>query len=74
MTGSTEWGVLRLGPENTMVGAHNLSKEPPIKRAGFGIGRESFANIQQYVDWEFRFVPGMTGAAAPSGTAPPRAP
>ena len=71
VTGSPEWGVLRVGER--IVGVHSLSEKAPIKQAGFGRGQEHFADRTSYREWVFAAsVPGLTPNVIPlPGDVPP---
>ncbi len=64
MTGSTEWGLVKLG--DRVAGIHSLSKDKPIKSAG--LDRPGFAEAQSYEDWKFVFADPLNRKAdtAPS--------
>jgi type II secretory pathway pseudopilin PulG len=55
ITGSTEWGVLRLGER--VAGVYSLSETAPVKRAGFAPGYEQFGDQAAYRDWVFAVSP-----------------
>jgi type II secretory pathway pseudopilin PulG len=61
MTGKPEWGIVR-APDGGILGVYSLSREVPIRRAGFGTPYEDFASAASYQDWRFVYVaPGSTG-------------
>ena len=55
MTGKPEWGVVR-APDGGIMGVYSLSREVPIKRAGFGAPYDDFASASSYQDWRFVYV------------------
>jgi len=59
MTGSTEWGLVRLG--DRIAGIHSLSKDQPIKSAG--LDRPGFAEAKSYEDWKFVFADALKKTA-----------
>jgi type II secretory pathway pseudopilin PulG len=66
MTGKAEWALLR-APDGGIIGVHSLSKEKPIKIAGFTGFNVQFADAAAYQDWKFAYLPadarGMAMAA-----------
>jgi type II secretory pathway pseudopilin PulG len=70
ITGSSEWGEVRMG--DRLVGVYSKSEAAPIKRAGFAPAYDSFKDKESYQDWAFVFtVPGRASvlptAAVPIG-------
>jgi type II secretory pathway pseudopilin PulG len=51
LTGSSEWGALRVGER--IAGVYSLSDKEPIKQAGFAPGYEKFNGKTVYRDWVF---------------------
>jgi hypothetical protein len=51
ITGSQEWGVLRVGQR--IAGVYSLSDKQPIKQAGFGPDDQQFNNKATYREWVF---------------------
>lgn len=51
ITRKKEWGVLRLG--GRIAGVYSLSKEAPIKTAGFSLTEASFQGRSKYSEWVF---------------------
>lgn len=49
MTGSTEWGLEKLG--DRVIGVYSLSTAKPVKSAGFD--RQGFEDAESYADWKF---------------------
>lgn len=49
MTGSTEWGLVKVA--DRIVGVHSLSTAKPIKTAGFD--QRDFEGAETYEDWKF---------------------
>lgn len=73
LTGSTEWGLLRVG--DRIIGVYSLSDKAPIKKANFPAIYQQFTEATSYRDWIFAFqIPrgGRVPAARPpaSGAAP----
>jgi type II secretory pathway pseudopilin PulG len=62
LTGSGEWGLVR-GPDGGIQGVYSLSKERPLKSAGFRAQDRELAGASSYTDWKFLHTP--------QGTAPP---
>lgn len=77
ITGSTEWGTLRVA--DRIAGVYSLSGKAPVKQAGFGHVYEHFNGRSAYADWVFAAsVPGLPIGLAPTpagipagGIAPP---
>lgn len=65
MTGSPEWGLLKLG--DWIVGVHSRSPGTPIKRAGFKPEDAGFEDSAAYSNWRFVYAPA--GRPAPAGAA-----
>jgi type II secretory pathway pseudopilin PulG len=69
ITGSTEWGALRIG--DRIAGVYSLSDREPIKKARFPQGYQQFADKTTYSDWVFVVaIPGR-GAASPTPSSTP---
>jgi type II secretory pathway pseudopilin PulG len=51
VTGSGEWGVLRVGER--IAGVHSLSDKEPVKQAGFAPGYDKFNGKTAYSGWVF---------------------
>jgi type II secretory pathway pseudopilin PulG len=64
ITGAGEWGTAR-DEAGGITGVYSLSERKPMKKAGFGPGREAFADAETYQDWVFVAV--RPSAAAPAG-------
>ena len=47
-----EWGIVR-GADGGIGGVYSLSKEKPLKVAGFRTRDAGFAGAQSYSDWKF---------------------
>jgi type II secretory pathway pseudopilin PulG len=56
MTGQPVWGIDMY--QGGIIGIHSLSKSKPIKKYGFDVGQEEFANATSYLDWHFTFRQG----------------
>ncbi|MDH5539826.1 MAG: type II secretion system protein [Rhizobacter sp.] len=78
ITGSTEWGTLRVAER--IAGVYSLSEKQPVKQAGFGYGYEHFNGRAAYTEWVFSAsVPGLpigliltpAGTPAAGAIAPP---
>jgi len=52
VTTSAEWGLIRLA-DGQIVGVHSLSRNEPIKKAGFDLRDAAFADKTSYSDWIF---------------------
>ena len=65
MTGSSEWGALRVG--DRIAGVYSLSDKEPIKQSGFGPGYEQFSGKTAYREWVF----AVSIAARPTVVNPP---
>ena len=81
ITGSAEWGALRVGER--IAGIYSLSDKEPLKKAGFAQGYEQFNGKTTYKEWVFAVatagqttlvVPTSPGAPAssPRPSDPPR--
>jgi len=51
ITGSDEWGVLRIG--DRVAGVYSLSDKEPVKQAGFAAGYQHLEGLKSYRDWLF---------------------
>lgn len=51
-----QWGVMR-NEDGRVIGVYSVSKDVPIKRAGFPKGLEDFATARSYGDWKFSYQP-----------------
>ncbi len=78
ITGSAEWGELRVG--DRIVGVFSLSEAAPLKKVGFPLRDTGFADAVAYKDWVFAFVPrrgnaltAVPAAASAPASAAPRA-
>jgi type II secretory pathway pseudopilin PulG len=72
MTGLAQWGTIpALG--GGIMGVHSLSKEAPIKKAGFTESQKEFSEAGSYADWKFAYLPPtpIEGAALPLSNSPP---
>jgi type II secretory pathway pseudopilin PulG len=75
ITGTVEWGVLRIGQR--IAGVHSLSTKRPVKRAGFAPDDQQFHDKPAYSDWIFAVsatgqpLAALPPAAAASGTQNP---
>lgn len=71
ITGSDDWGLLRVG--DRLSGVHSLSEKQPVKQAEFPPGYRFFEGLKSYRDWSFAVSP--TGRpvlvmSLPGGTPP----
>ncbi len=53
---SGEWGLVR-SPDGGIQGIYSLSKERPLKAAGFKARDRELQGAVSYTDWKFLFVP-----------------
>jgi type II secretory pathway pseudopilin PulG len=58
ITGSSEWGALRVGER--IAGVYSLSDRQPIKQAGFAPADEQFSGKTAYHDWVFAVAVAAT--------------
>ncbi len=72
ITGSIEWGEVRLG--DRLAGVFSKSEATPVKQTGFAQRYESFNDRDHYQDWVFMFKVPMRGSALPAAAAPPANP
>lgn len=54
--GNKIWGIVRR-PDGRIVGIHSLDSSPPLRRSGFPVGLEAFANAQRHDEWIFALQP-----------------
>jgi type II secretory pathway pseudopilin PulG len=75
ITGSNEWGLVKVG--NAITGVHSLSTQEPLKKAQFRLVDQDFEGKTKYSDWVFMAKPGQAaaapGARPAAGGTPPRA-
>jgi type II secretory pathway pseudopilin PulG len=62
MTGAQDWTILDanslgMAARTGIVGIASSSKAVPLKKAGFSVGEEAFADATCYCDWKFVYVP-----------------
>jgi type II secretory pathway pseudopilin PulG len=62
MTGAADWTILQadsvgIAGFTGIVGIASSSKAVPLKKAGFSVGEEAFADAACYCDWQFVYVP-----------------
>lgn len=55
MTGGVEWGLIK--EQGRIVGVYSLSKDKPLKSAGFSESNQDFANAASYDEWRFSHAP-----------------
>ena len=70
ITGSDEWGEVRIG--DRLAGVYSKSKAQPVKQDGFAAAYEGFKMKDSYDSWAFVFaIPTRTNSlsAAPLGGA-----
>jgi hypothetical protein len=70
ITGAGEWGTAR-DEAGGITGVYSLAESKPMKKAGFGPGREAFADAETYQDWVFVAV--TPTAVAPADKSAPGA-
>jgi type II secretory pathway pseudopilin PulG len=70
ITGSAEWGVLRVG--DRIAGVYSLSEKTPIKQAGFAPIYQQFADKTAYREWVF--APQLRGLSTVANPAQPATP
>ena len=56
MTNSADWRLIP-APEGGIMGIASLSKDKPIKVAGFPTIDSAFVNAECYCDWQFMYSP-----------------
>jgi type II secretory pathway pseudopilin PulG len=61
ITGKNEWG-LQKAPDGGIQGVHSLSKDKPLKIAGFLVRDAGFERAQTYADWLFMHTPAKPAA------------
>jgi type II secretory pathway pseudopilin PulG len=73
ITGSTEWGQVRIG--DRIIGVYSLSDKKPIKETGFPPLYQFFGDAQAYRDWVFAYQfargPRAAGSVPPAASGPP---
>lgn len=52
LTGSGDWGIME-APGGGIMGVFSKSEDAPIKKAGFLLANQSFADATRYRDWQF---------------------
>lgn len=68
MTGSDEWGLLRVG--GRIAGVYSLSGQVPAKQAGFAPAYQHFSGRATYREWVFAVAPlGASTSLVPSSPA-----
>lgn len=68
ITGSAEWGEVRIG--DRLVGVFSKSEAQPLKQAGFAPAYDSFKDKQSYQDWAFVFTVPSRGGMLPAAAQP----
>jgi type II secretory pathway pseudopilin PulG len=70
MTGKAEWGLVA-APGGGVMGVYSLSKQEPLKRAGFAAVDADLSRALHYSDWQFVYAPPRSAPkpAAPSAPA-----
>lgn len=67
VSGGRGWGIVR-SPDGRILGIHSLSTSPTLRKSGFPVGLEAFAQAQRHDEWVFALQPvpamGMYGVAA----------
>src|SRR3972149_571381 len=66
ITGKVQWGLVE-APGGGIMGVYSLSRDAPIKKAGFAEQQEGFGEAGDYADWKFVYQPPppVIGAASP---------
>jgi type II secretory pathway pseudopilin PulG len=64
MTGSAQWGLVRMPEGGGIMGVHSTSEEAPIKTGSFELANKHFAEAKSYKEWQFLH--------SPAGAAPAR--
>ena len=67
MTGKPEWGLVK-APDGSIIGVYSLSKDEPLKTAGFKGPDAGFADAVSYREWKFTYLPAAL--AGGPGTRP----
>jgi len=67
ITGKVQWGLVE-APGGGIMGVYSLSRDAPIKKAGFAEQQEGFGEAGDYADWKFVYQPPppVIGAASPT--------
>jgi hypothetical protein len=63
LTGGSEWGLVR-GPDGGIQGVYSLSKDRPLKSAGFRPRDRELLGASSYTDWKFLHTPQAVPTAA----------
>ena len=64
MTGSAQWGLVKVG--GLITGVYSLSEEEPLKQSQFRLADQAFEGKKKYSEWVFltgavQAVPGVAG-------------
>ena len=62
ITNSNDWGLER--QQDKIIGVFSLSELAPIKKKGFALEDEKFADFTKYADWKFIYTPFTLSAQA----------
>jgi type II secretory pathway pseudopilin PulG len=65
MTGEKDWGLVRGGPGDGVVGVYSLSEKRPVRIANFPAQYEAFESAQTYTGWKFVYAPPPPPGEAP---------
>jgi len=65
ITGKPVWGLVR-GPNNSIIGVFSISKEAPLKIAGFTLTDKDFEGKVTYSEWQFMGIPEVPGMGTPA--------
>jgi type II secretory pathway pseudopilin PulG len=57
MTWKAEWGLVKTPDGRAIIGVYSLSKEEPLKKAGFAPADRAFEGAATYSDWKFEYKP-----------------
>jgi hypothetical protein len=56
ITGSEDWGLVK-NADGYIMGVYSLSRDVPIKRAGFPPELSNLSGAKYYSDWKFVYQP-----------------
>lgn len=73
MTGKPDWGLVK-APDGSIIGVYSLSRDAPLKTAGFKGPDAAFVDSVSYREWKFTYLPatqaggpGMRPGVQPGG-------
>ena len=64
MTGTSEWGLVKLG--DRITGVHSQIGEKPLKRTHFNDADAAFEGSKTYADWRFIYKPSAESPIPPT--------